>query len=316
MHKPVLLKEIIEYLDPKPGDCFIDATLNGGGHSEEILKKIGPDGKVLGIEIDPELIAAAMLKIENEKIKNLILVNDSYVNIKNIVREYNFRPKGILFDLGLSSWHLENSGRGFSFRRDEPLDMRFNAGGGKKEESITAAEIVNTYSKEELEKIFRECGEEQFSKQIAGNIVLSRKDKPMVTTRDLVEVIRDSVPAWYKEKKIPFATKTLQALRMTVNDELKNIEKGVSSAIEVLEPACPEQGRRGGRLAVISFHGLEDKTVRELFKKKAKEGEIRFVVKGTIRPSWDEIKNNPRARSSKLKIVEKITGRIGMHPPD
>src|SRR3989344_2300673 len=153
VHNPVLLKEVIEYLDPKPGDNIIDATLDGGGHSAAILEKIEPNGKILGIEIDPELVSAAKLKIKNEKLKNLIIVNDSCVNIEKIVREHNFRPNGILFDLGLSSWHYERSGRGFSFKKEgEPLDMRFSPTGLKSpkfqepssKQTLTAAEIVNT----------------------------------------------------------------------------------------------------------------------------------------------------------------------------
>jgi 16S rRNA (cytosine1402-N4)-methyltransferase len=244
-------------------------------------------------------------------------VNDSYVNIENIVREYNLRPNGILFDLGLSSWHLGLSGRGFSFRRDEPLDMRYNPaelGNHKSQitnhkqipnskfenskQTLTAAKIVNTYNEEDLEKIFREYGEEQFAKQIAGNIVHIRRREPILKTSDLVGVISRSVPAWYKKRKIHFATKTFQALRVEVNSELKNVEKGVSSAIDALEP--------GGRLAVISFQGLEDKIAREIFKKRSKEGAVKFIVKGTIKPSWEEIKSNPRARSAKMKVIEKL----------
>jgi len=294
IHKPVLLNEVTEYLNLKPGMNIIDATLNGGGHSAVILEKVGHRGKVIGIEIDSELASATRLKVKNKNLKNLIVVNDSYVNIKKICREYNFRPNGILFDLGLSSWHYEKSGRGFSFKRNEMLDMRFNKESG----ILTAAEIVNTYNKEELERIIRERGEEQFSKSIAENIVSARKQKQIMATGELVEVVRDSVPGWYKKRKIHFATKTFQALRIAVNDELGNVEKGVSSAIDVLEP--------GGRLAVISFQGLEDKIVREIFKKKTKEGIVRFVVKGTVKPRWEEVKENPRARSAKLKVVEKI----------
>ena len=302
IHTPVLIKEVIEYLNPKPGDKVIDATLDGGGHAMALAEKVAPDGKVLGIELDGKLIQEFGLKVKESKFKdNFILVNDNYTNIENIIREYNFRPNCVLFDLGLSSWHLERSGRGFSFRRDEPLDMRFNAYQevkSKNQEVKTAAEIINTYGKEELEKIIKEYGEEQFAKNIAGNIVLARKKKPILTTGELVEVIRESVPAWYKKRKIHFATKTFQAFRIEVNSELKNVEKGVSLGIEALES--------GGRLAVISFQGLEDKIVRELFKKKAKEGVVKFVVKGTVKPSWEEVKNNPRARSAKMKIVEKI----------
>lgn len=313
VHKPVLLKEVIEYLNPKPGDMFIDATLNGGGHSMAIAERIAPSGKVLGIEWDNELLKQFKLKVQGSKFKdNFILVNDSYTNIENIVREHNFRPNGILFDLGLSSWHYERSGRGFSFKKDEPLDMRYSpAERGKhktqnpdhkkilnSEQTLTAAEVVNTYSKEGLEKVLREYGEEQFSKQIAENIISARRIEPILTTSDLVEVISRSVPGWYKKRKIHFATKTFQALRIEVNAELKNVEKGVSAATNILVPR--------GRLAVISFHGLEDKAVREIFKKKTKERVIKWVVKGTIKPKWEEVKNNPRARSAKLKVVEKL----------
>src|SRR3989344_1748954 len=302
MHKQVLLKEVVEYLDPKPGDQIIDATLDGGGHAMALVEKIAPDGRVLGIEWDLELLKEFESKVKSSKLKdNFILVNDSYTNIESIVREYNFRPNGILFDLGLSSWHYERSGRGFSFRRDEPLDMRYNAYRevkSKNEKVKTAAEIVNTYSKEELEKIIKEYGEEQFAESIAKNIVHARRREPILTTSGLVEVIGESVPFWYKKRKIHFATKTFQALRIEVNAELKNVEKGVSSAIDVLE--------QRGRLAVISFQGLEDKIVRELFKKRAKEGIVKFVVKGTVKPSWEEQKTNPRSRSAKLKIVEKL----------
>src|SRR3989338_11423502 len=175
IHRSVLLKEVIEYLDPKPGDQIIDATLDGGGHAMALADKVAPDGKILGIELDPVLFQETQSVIRDTQYANIVIpINDSYTNIENIVREHNFRPKGILFDLGLSSWHYERSGRGFSFRKDEPLDMRYNAYRevkSKNEKVKTAAEIVNTYSKEELEKIIKEYGEEQFAESIAKNIV-------------------------------------------------------------------------------------------------------------------------------------------------
>lgn len=303
VHKSALLEEVIKYLNPKPGDQIIDATLDGGGHSMSIVEQIAPDGKVLGVEWDNELLKEFKTKIQKSKFKNnIILVNDNYVNIAKIIHEYNFRPNGILFDLGLSSWHYEKSGRGFSFKKDEPLDMRYNPNDNQKIKNLTAAEIVNTYSEEELERVFKEYGEEQFSKQIARNTIFARKRKLILRTVDLVEVVSQSIPEWYRSagwrKKIHFATKTFQALRIEVNSELENIERGISSAIDVLES--------GGRLVVISFHGLEDKIVREIFKNKTKERVVKFVIKGTIRPSWKERKSNPRSRSAKMKIVEKI----------
>ena len=301
VHKPVLVQEVIEYLAIKPGSKIIDATINGGGHTREILEKF-QDVKVLGIEWDPEIFKN--LEIEDDR---LVKVNDSYVNLKKIVEKHDFHPDGILFDLGLSSWHYEESGRGFSFKRNEILDMRFNP----EVQTESAADVVNKYSEDDLRELVSSLGEEQFAGSIAKNIVKARKEKPVIMTDELVKVIGEAVPEWYKQqrvrrlkhgtlraKKIHFATKTFQALRIAVNHELENVEKGMREAIEVLNP--------GGRLVVISFQGLEDKIVKNIFKEKAKEGIIKFVVKGTIKPSWEETRSNPRARSAKMKIVEKI----------
>ena len=332
IHTPVLVKEVLEYLNPalvgksgvniRPGAKIIDATISGGGHTRAILER-SDDVRVLGIEFDPDIFKN--LKIGD---KRLTVVNDSYTNIRKIVKEHDFRPDGILFDLGLSSWHYEESGRGFSFKRNEILDMRFNPGSQRAEQSSydgnpqaqteSAADVVNKYSEDDLRELISSLGEEQFAGSIAKNIIRARKEKPVIMTDDLVKVIGEAVPEWYKQqsslrrrrpsggrqgiplrsKKIHFATKTFQALRIAVNHELENVEKGMRAAIEALNP--------GGRLVVISFQGLEDKIVKNIFKEKAKEGIIKFVVKGTIRPSWEETKSNPRSRSAKMKIVEKI----------
>src|SRR3990167_5163196 len=244
---------------------------------------------VLGIEFDPVLFRS--LKIKNDR---LIKINDSYVNLKKIVEEYGFKQDGILFDLGLSSWHYEESGRGFSFKKNEILDMRFNP----EVRSESAADIVNKYSEDELGDLISSLGEEKFARNIAKNIVRTRREKLIIMTEELVNVISQSVPEWYKHQKINFATKTFQALRVAVNDELENVRKGVEAAIDVLKP--------GGRLVVISFQGMEDKEVKEILKKKSKEGIIEFTVKRTIRPSWEEQKNNPRARSAKMKVATKL----------
>ena len=288
VHTPVLVKEVLEYLNIRPGSKIIDATINGGGHTRAILERFD-DVRVLGIEFDPDIFKN--LKIGD---KRLTVVNDSYTNIRKIVEEHDFRPDGILFDLGLSSWHYEESGRGFSFKRNEILDMRFNP----QAQTESAADIVNKYSENDLRELISSLGEEQFAGNIAKNIIRARKEKPVIMTDDLVKVIGEAVPEWYKHKKIHFATKTFQALRIAVNHELENVEKGMRAAIEVLNP--------GGRLVVISFQGLEDKIVKNIFREKAKEGVVKLVVKGTIKPSWEEAKSNPRARSAKMKIVEKI----------
>src|SRR3990167_5999222 len=204
MHIPVLLNEVIEYLNLASGKNIADATLDGGGYALAILEKIGPEGKLLGIELDGELFKQTETKIHEAGFeKSAILVNDSYVNLKTICEEKKFEPDGIVFDLGLSSWHLEASKRGFSFKKDEILDMRFNP----ETQPKTAAEIINQYGVEDLEKIFKEYGEEQFAESIAKAIVRARQSKPIIRTQELVGVIESIVPEWYKHRKIHCATK-------------------------------------------------------------------------------------------------------------
>jgi len=289
VHKPVLLSEVIEWLNIKPGNKIIDATLSGGGHVLGILEKY-PGISILGIEWDPDIFQEFQ---GSELASQVIAVNDSYTNLKNIVAEHNFKPDGIIFDLGLSSKHFE-SGRGFSFRKDEPLDMRFSL----KDTQTTAAEIINTWEAEELEKILLEYGEERFAPQIVKEIISTRREKPITTTLELVGVIGQVVPEGYKKRKIHFATKTFQALRIAVNDELGNVKKGIEAAIDVLNP--------GGRLVVITFQGLEDIIIKQIFKNKVKEGVITLPFKGSIKPKWEEVKENPRARSAKIKVAEKL----------
>lgn len=288
-----MLNEVMQYLNIRSGTKIIDATISSAGHSIGILEKY-PDIKILGIEFDPDIFRE--FKNLYEK-RGIIAVNDSYTNLKAIVEKYDFCPDGILFDLGLSAWHYESSKRGFSFRRDEILDMRFNPSTSSGQ-VMTAADITNNSDPKELERIISEYGEEQFAKMIAKEIVSARKVKPIITTFDLVRAIERAVPQWYKQRKIHFATKTFQALRIAVNDELNNVRQGVQAAIEVLNSE--------GRLVVISFQGLEDKIVKDIFKKNIKKEVIVQPIKGTIKPSWEEIQQNPRARSAKLKVAEKI----------
>jgi 16S rRNA (cytosine1402-N4)-methyltransferase len=291
IHTPVLLDEVIRYLDPQPGRWIIDCTLNGGGHTAAFVEK---GARVLGIEWDPT-IARTFFDQRPQLRDAVIVVNDSYVNIERIAKEHSVEPEGILFDLGLSSVHYETSGRGFSFNRPlEPLDMRFNPETTAK----TAGDLLNTVDPEELETILETYGEEQFAGQIAAAVAIARRTAPLRTVEDLVTVIESAVPAWYRHRKIHHATKTFQALRVVVNGELDNVERGVRAAIEVLKPQ--------GVLAVISFQGSEDKLVREIFKDEVRQGKIEWVTRSTIRPIWKEIKANPRSRSAKMKIVKKI----------
>jgi 16S rRNA (cytosine1402-N4)-methyltransferase len=290
IHEPVLLKEVIEYLNVGKNKNYVDCTIGEGGHAIEILKRNGPKGKVLGIEIDPERYK----KLREEKLERLILVNDSYSNLKEIVEREGFKEiHGILFDLGISSWHIEKSGRGFSFLRDEPLIMKYD-----RRQKLTAERIVNEWPEKEIERILREFGEERFAKRIAREIAKARKTKPIKTTSQLVEVIKRAVPSFYQHRKIHFATKTFQALRIAVNNELENLRIALPQAIEVLE--------KGGRLVVISFHSLEDRIVKNFLKEKEREGKIKILTKKPIRPSKEEIIKNPRSRSAKLRGALKI----------
>jgi 16S rRNA (cytosine1402-N4)-methyltransferase len=286
MHIPVLLKEVIEYLNVKPDSNYIDCTLNGGGHTREILKKT--NGKVLGIEIDKEIFE----KIEKEKIERLIPVNNSYVNIREEADKNNFdNISGILFDIGMSSYHVDEAERGFSFNKDEPLIMNYSTG-------LTAEEILNEWSEEEIEKILREYGEEDFSKKIAKKMVEKRKGGKIKSTLQLVSIIKEATPGWYHHSKTHFATRTFQALRIKVNNELDNFREALPEALNLLE--------KEGRLVVISFHSLEDRIIKEFLKEKEKEGKVKIITKKPIVPTDEEIALNPRSRSSKLRAAIKI----------
>jgi 16S rRNA (cytosine1402-N4)-methyltransferase len=331
IHIPVLRKEVLYYLDPKPNENFIDCTIGGGGHTSALIKKILPNGKILGIDRDPEIID--QLKIRNQKIRNkdnLILICDNFANLGKIVKKQKFNQvSGVLFDLGLSSWHLEEAKRGFSFLRDEKLDMRYNP----KSTFLTAEEIINKWPQGQIENILEKYGEEDFAKIISRKIVEARKIKIIKTTSQLVEIIRSSVPKWYLRQRKHFAAKTFQALRITVNGELNNLEKVLPQAIKIL--------KKGGRLVIISFHSLEDRIVKNFFRSQAKfhnkknlyygaeEGlptealakaglsapysklkqtvlGVKILTKKPIRPSEEEIIKNPRSRSAKLRAVIKL----------
>ena len=294
IHKAVLQKEVIEYLDPKPNENFVDATIGEAGHTAAILERNKPNGKVLGIEIDPEMIKSLEFRIKNLEFRNrLILVNDSYTNLKKIVEKYNFEWNGILFDLGMSSWHLEQSERGFSFMKDEPLDMRYYMNN-----ALTAEFIVNKWPEKEIAKILKEYGGERFAKRIAGKIVDSRKVKLVKTTSQLKEIIVRAIPKKFRHQRIHCATRTFQALRIAVNDELNNLKRALPQAVEILEP--------NGRLVIISFHYGEDRIVKNFFREESKKGILQILTKKPIRPLPEEININPRSRSALLRAAIKI----------
>ncbi len=281
MHIPVLKEEVVHFLSPRKNENFIDCTAGGGGHLEEILKKNGPNGKILAFEWDNEVYE--LLKIKNHK--RVMLVNESYTLLKEVVEEKDFYPvSGILFDLGFSSYHIDKSGRGFSFMYDEPLDMRYS-----KENPLTAYEIINSYKKKDLLYILREYGDEEYAEEIIEEVFKKRQDKKIETTQDLVEIIESTIPKFYKNKqKINCATKTFQALRIAVNGELLGLKAALYQALEVLE--------EGGRLVVICFHGKEEKILKNFLMNTNME----VLTQKPVTPSSKEVEDNIRSRSAKL----------------
>lgn len=297
-HTPVFLKEALQYLNLQPGQNYIDATADGGGHAVAILKAIQPGGKIMAIEWDEELFKHLADRFKKECTpfsKNYVLENASYAEIANLVRSSKFGPvAGALFDLGMSSFHIEDSKRGFSFRKNEALDMRFSRKLPK-----TAADILADCGENELEKILKDFGEERFSRRIAKKITAARGRRPVKSTFELVELIRRSTPSWYHRGRLHFAARTFQALRIAVNRELENIPKGLEAASAALKP--------GGRIVVITFHSLEDRAVKNFFRSEDARLIFTPIIKKPLRPSFAEISSNPRAGSAKLRVFEKIS---------
>jgi len=294
MHIPVLLKETIEILNPQPGEFFIDGTIGSGGHAEEILKKIGPKGKLLGVDWDIDNIK------KSKNWDNLILVHGNYADLPEILEKLRkadpsipLRASGLLLDLGFSSEQLwlgrpasaeASAGKGFSFQKNEILDMRYDQSTGE-----PATVVINHYSEKDLAEIFWKYGEEKYSRQIAKRIIEQRKIKPIQTTFDLVEIIGGG------KFKIHPATKIFQALRIYVNDELGNLEKALKNISEIV--------KNKGRVAIISFHSLEDRLVKNWFRDLKNQGKAQILTKKPIRPGREEILTNPRSRSAKLRAI-------------
>lgn len=291
MHIPVLLNEVIQYLKPQKNYNFIDCTIGGGGHAFALLEKTRPRGKVLGIDWSPEAIndLAKIKKQEPNLKKRLILAYENFANIQKIVRKNKFKQvHGILLDLGLSSDLLEISGRGFSFMRDEVLDMRYNP----KINTLTAKVIINHYTHDQLVRIFRNYGQERYAVRIAHFIIKARKHVPIATTKELRDIIEKALGRYMHIKSL---ARIFQALRIATNNELENLKIVLSQSIDIIKPH--------GRIAVISYHSLEDKIVKTFFKTSSN---VNNITKKPIVPTMDEIKKNKRARSAKLRVAEKI----------
>jgi 16S rRNA (cytosine1402-N4)-methyltransferase len=303
VHVPVLLDEVIAGIQARRGGYFVDCTVGLGGHAAAILEEISPSGRLLGIDADPEAI-----KISQDKLSDygeaVTLVNDNFVNLEAICERYHFHPvDGILFDLGVSSLQLDTAERGFSFHLDAPLNMRFDPGQG-----LTASDIVNSFSEQELAKLIEKYGEERHSRRIARHIVQNR---PIATTVELARLVEQALGG--KRAKIHPATRTFMALRIAVNKELQNLELALKQTIDLLRP--------GGRLTVISYHSLEDRIVKQFMRDAASSclcppgtvichcghtPTLKLISRKVIKPTSLEIESNPRSRSAKLRIAERL----------
>ena len=302
-HIPVLLNETIESLNINPNGIYVDGTAGGGGHSSEIAKRLD-GGRLISLDRDPDAIATATKRLEGLP---ATVVRSNYRDMRDVLDNLNIhKVNGVLLDIGVSSYQLDNAERGFSFHNDAPLDMRMS------KEGTTAADIVNSYSVEELTRIFREYGEEKFAYKIACQIARAREDKPINTTTQLADIIAKSVPAAVRREGNP-SRQCFQALRIAVNDELGALSSGIDAAWNCLEV--------GGRLAIITFHSLEDRIVKNSFKKYCtgctcppdipicvcgKKPEGKLITRKPIIASEQELEENKRSRSAKLRVIERI----------
>jgi 16S rRNA (cytosine1402-N4)-methyltransferase len=306
-HVSVLLNETIESLNIKPDGIYVDCTLGGAGHSSEILKKLGPDGRLIGIDQDTDALKAAAERLK--EYSNVTYVHNNFTNIDEILESLNIpQVDGILMDLGVSSYQLDEGERGFSYMKDASLDMRMN-----RDSNFTAYDIINGYDETSIYKVIRDYGEERFASRIAKFIVDRRKNKPIETTYQLVDIIKAAIPAKARREGPHPAKRTFQAIRIEVNKELEILDKAIEGAVNRL--------REGGRLSIITFHSLEDRIVKVKFKNLeepctcprefpicicGKTSKLKIITKKPLEPSEEELEYNPRSRSAKLRVAERI----------
>lgn len=306
-HVPVLYNEVIENLNIRPDGIYVDGTLGGGGHSSGICERLGAEGTLIGVDRDTAAIEAAGKRLEPFECKKKF-VHTNYSDIETISLTAEGKVSGILLDLGVSSFQLDNAERGFSYMHDAPMDMRMN-----EDDGFTAYDVVNDYSEADLNRIIRDYGEEKWAARIASFIVEARKNKPIETTGELVDIIKAAIPAKARRDGPHPAKRTFQAIRIEVNAELEHLRKAVAELPDLLEV--------GGRLAIITFHSLEDRIVKNEFDRRlnpctcpkefpvcvcGKTTDIKKVTRKPIIPGEEELEYNPRARSAKLRVIEKI----------
>lgn len=310
-HTPVLLQEVLEYLQPKAGGVFIDATLGGGGYTDALLKFVAPTGKVLSLDLDGDAVSNFESRIKNHELRKHVTVKQgNFKDIASIAQENGFTGvNGIVADIGLSSYELDDAGRGISFKHDEPLDMRFDA----QSDGVTAVSLLAEKTELELSTLFTRYGEERYARPIARNIVRTRTEEPVTRTTQLVDIITNSIPRAVRHKAQDSCRRIFQALRIAVNGELDNLQEFLPSALSLLAP--------GGRLVVVSFHSLEDRIVKQFFVKAAtgcicpssfpqcvceKKPQVQILTRRPITAGEGELAQNTRSRPAKLRAALKL----------
>ena len=292
MHKPVLSKEVIENLNPKNGDIILDATVGCGGHAELIMKQLSPHGLLIGIDRDDEALVEARTKLRSFNSISCKIVKENFRNLDSVLRKLGIeKVNGVLFDVGISSLQLDTAYRGFSVHKDGPLDMRMD-----KTDRLTARDVVNKYPKDRLYEVIKAFSDERYARKIASFIVDKRTKKPFETTAELVATIKRAVGYKYRRLRIHPATRTFQAIRIEVNQELSALSEALEKLVTFLASKA--------RICVISFHSLEDRIVKNLFKRYSQDGIFRLINKKPIMAGREEVLENPRSRSAKMRVAE------------
>lgn len=309
-HIPVLLSEVLEHLQLRPQDTVVDATFGAGGYTAEILKRVSPSGTVLALDLDEQSLAAGRQTFKSAPV---IFSQTNFAHMREALESHGLKQvSAVVFDLGVSSMQFDQARRGFSVKNDGPLDMRFGMHDEFDESygKVTAHDMIHRWSEDELYRIFRENGEERYARKIARAITRRRKQQPFTGTADFASFVAKANPS--RDKHIHPATRVFQALRIEVNNELENLQRGLEAALEILKP--------GGRMATVSFHSLEDRIVKNFGKQEARdcvcppdipecrcqhEARLNIITKKVVTPTLEEVRHNPRARSAKLRVFEK-----------